>query len=282
MQFRSVACASLVVTASALCVVGVGCQNPDAFLRDGGAMTTGTGGRFGTGTGGMAGMTQTTGKGGGAGGGTFTGQGGSTGRGGGGGSVADSGAGGGGGTPPMPCTTCQIGIEYTCRSMDTQTISFVVRVVNNGGTPVAFSNITIRYWFTADTITPVVNCDYASIHDQQGSCADVLSMPPAPALSTFHTVSPALPTADRYLEIVFDAGAGMLDGFHSNMNDQIQLRIHDENYKNMMQTNDYSFNCSMLNKEVESQLITAYIGGVLKFGTEPGGTSSAGDAGSTD
>jgi hypothetical protein len=160
-------------------------------------------------------------------------------------------------------------------------ISFVVRLVNNVGTPVPLSGVTMRYWFTADGTTPFVDCDYAHISGTAVSCDNIAPKPPAPAISTFKPVTPALPKADTYLEIAFNATAGTLDAFHSDkQQDQIQLRIHDVNFKPMMQANDYSFNCSMLNMEIESPLITAYVAGVLKFGTEPGGSAPPVDAGS--
>jgi hypothetical protein len=276
MQFRNLSFLFLTLTVGAVAAGGA-CQSPDQFLRDGGTsqghggsgggVFAGNAGSNGTGAGGHAG----------SGGSTFAGTAGTTGGSGGtGGSSAgstgsDAGA---GGTGPMPCSSCQVTIQYTCRSSDKQTISFIVRPINMASTPIPMSNLTIRYWFTANTwTTPVVDCDYAALKGLPLSCDNIVHKPPATdSPTTFHTVTPALPTADHYLEIGFDSAAGTLEGFHSPVNaneDQLQFRVHDISYANMTQTDDYSFNCPDGGGEFESPLITAYVGGVLKFGTEP-------------
>jgi hypothetical protein len=170
----------------------------------------------------------------------------------------------------MPCTTCDIKVEYTCSASDTNAISFTLRLINNVGTAVPYSNITIRYWFTKNATTPKLECYYTSV---AGMCASVLG--------TFHPMAAPVANADTYLEVGFASAAGTLDGFHNNTQDQIQLAVHDATYASpTIQTDDYSFDCSMLKMEIESPLITAYIGGQLKFGTEPGGSTPVVDAGS--
>jgi hypothetical protein len=162
------------------------------------------------------------------------------------------------------CIGPDIRVEYDCRNSDSTQISFTLRLISEDAAPIPFSDITIRYWFTRDTTTPKVDCDYAYFNagsSQPGSCVDLID--------TFQPLSTPVANADTYLEIGFDAASGSLEPFHNNAQDQIQLRIHDVNYLPLVQTNDYSFDCSMPNLEVESPRITAYVRGVLKFGVEP-------------
>jgi hypothetical protein len=92
--------------------------------------------------------------------------------------------------------------------------------------------------------------------------------------SKFVAVSPALGTANEYLEIGFTKTAPMLALFADS--GQIQLRPHSVSNSPMFDTgltSDYSFQkcaagqaASMFNP---APTITGYINGVLAYGTEP-------------
>ena len=47
------------------------------------------------------------------------------------------------------------------------------------------------------------------------------------------------------------------------------LRLYDASFAVMDQTDDHSYNCSTPGAEIVNPLFTAYVKGVLVFGTEP-------------
>jgi hypothetical protein len=159
-------------------------------------------------------------------------------------------------------------VQYTCRSNDTGQASFVLDVTNEGSAPFQLSSLTLRYWYTEDVVAhpQELDCDFAKI-----GCTNLVTsadMNPAPK---FVTVMPPKVDATAYAEIAFKPGALALDGFLDT--GEIQLRLHDKDYSPIDQTDDYSFdasNCSVLPASaIESQRITAYLDGVLVWGTEP-------------
>jgi hypothetical protein len=148
-----------------------------------------------------------------------------------------------------PCTTCAVTVHYTCRGSDMNQASFVLIVENTK--PMAItSGLTVRYWFTTDDLADqVMECDYAANGCPTGK---------------FVAVTPSRMNANAYLELAI----GMIPGFSDT--GEIQLRIHTgPQYLPGMQTDDYSFDCSMMGTEVVNPKITAYVNGVLVGGTEP-------------
>ncbi|WP_437734341.1 cellulose binding domain-containing protein [Sorangium sp. So ce1335] len=136
-----------------------------------------------------------------------------------------------------------------------QGLSFKVQVRNTGSQTVALSDVTIRYWFTADGASSAFDseCDYASI---PGGCANVSW--------AFGTASGT--EADRYFELSFASAAGNLaPGATSG---EAQIRIFTATYEQMMQTNDYSFDATLTAFTPWEQM-TAYRDGELAWGTEP-------------
>ena len=112
-----------------------------------------------------------------------------------------------------------------------------------------------------------LDCDYAKL-----GCTNLVTsadMHPAPA---FVPVMPPRMNANEYAEIAFKAGAFSLDPFLDT--GEIQLRLHNQDFSPINQTDDYSFNpdncMAMSPTAVEWTHITAYIDGVLVWGTEPG------------
>lgn len=147
-------------------------------------------------------------------------------------------------------------ILYKCGATATVTgsISPSLQIVNNGTTNIRLSDLTIRYWYTDDTNkTQVLNCDYAAV----GA---------ANLAGTFVKLASPITGANTYCEISFNQSAGIL-GLGENSGD-IQLRIHADDYTNMEQGNDYSFNATA-SAYVANPKITAYFNGVLIFGTDP-------------
>jgi hypothetical protein len=188
--------------------------------------------------------------------------------------------------PPPSCPTCPLQVDYyTIDAADSgvgslQTLSFYINIANAGNAAQALSDVTVRYWFTAEGDTTLtMECYYAA----------TIAMPKTDILWTFKTLTatttpPATATADTYLEMSFTADAGSI----APMGDTgvIQLAIHDTNYGPIRfnEANDYSYNpadtaanCSTNNApSCPSSTITLYRSGVLVWGTEPGGMTAPG------
>ncbi|HSZ81198.1 MAG TPA: cellulose binding domain-containing protein [Polyangia bacterium] len=183
------------------------------------------------------------------------------------------------GAAGAPCTSCQVKVEYTCRAMEdcpdagadagsedaaskSGQASFVLDVTNEGATTFPLSALTLRYWYTLDRLTPQeLDCDSAAI-----GCTNLvtsLSTPPP----QFVEVMPPRAQANEYVEIAFTAGALALDPMLDT--GPIQLRLHNKDFSPITQCDDYSYDCPMTGTTIDAQKITAYIDGILVWGTEP-------------
>ena len=129
------------------------------------------------------------------------------------------------------------------------------KIVNNSGSAISLSQVTLRYYFSADTTgSYVFACAWAVV-----GCSTITG-----------TISPLgnpTPTADHYLQISFSSGsiaAGADTG-------DIQLRMYRADWQNVNQANDYSYVDQT--SYAPNQNVTAYQGGSLVWGTEPSGTT---------
>ena len=130
-----------------------------------------------------------------------------------------------------------------------------LNVVNTGTAAVPLSELTIRYWYAKDTTqTQVYDCDYAV-----KGCANITAR--------FVTPAPATATADTYLEIGFAPAAGALAA--GQQTGEIQNRLHNQNWVNYNEANDYSFDPTKT-AFADWTRVTLYRAGVLVWGTEPG------------
>jgi hypothetical protein len=242
------------------------------------AGSSGAGGASGAGgssAGGASGAGGTGGAGGAGSSGGGNGGGGSDGgaNGGGGGAGSDAGpkdasidAGGSGGgsidasnepAPSCGTTDCKLKVQYECRQNGLgalKEMSFLLKVVNTGTTAIPLSAITMRYYFTIDsTATQQADCDSLTVNCNSVSFA-------------FKTVTPAKPTADRYLEVGFTGAGSIAPGAESG---EIGIRIHDQaNLATYMQGNDYSFFSTGANY-TDRMETPGYAGGIKVWGTEP-------------
>ena len=160
-------------------------------------------------------------------------------------------------TTPAPKPGC-INVLYECDNTNATTVSIQpwFQVTNTGSSTIGLSSVKIRYWYTIDTNEPqVCYCDYAAIGNSY-------------ITTNFVSVSTSNSTADHYLEVGFTSGAGGL-GVGAGTGD-IELRFNKTDSSNYTQTNDYSFNAAMTTYGQNTN-VTAYVNGVLVFGTEPAG-----------
>jgi hypothetical protein len=144
-------------------------------------------------------------------------------------------------------------------SITTDKIEPEFEVVNTGSSSVALSQLTIRYWFTADssaTLNP--GCNYAV-----SGCSNVTE--------TTGAVNPPLTGADSYLQVGFTSSAGSVAA--NSTGGKIKLIVQKSDFSNFDQTNDYSFNASFTTF-TNWQNVTLYQNGVLVWGTEPDGSSA--------
>ncbi|MFI7275020.1 cellulose binding domain-containing protein [Streptomyces sp. NPDC049879] len=131
------------------------------------------------------------------------------------------------------------------------------RLVNTGTTPVQLSQLTIRYYFTAESAGTGYrfSCSWAV-----RGCANVTG--------TFGLLNAPTATADRYLEVGFTGGAGTLaPGADTG---DLQLRYHRTDWQRLTQSDDYSFNGAQTSY-APWQRVTVQFDGGLVWGTAPEG-----------
>jgi cellulose 1,4-beta-cellobiosidase len=189
--------------------------------------------------------------------------------------------------PPPSCTTCPLTVEYFASDPppDKSSELFHVAISNNGTMPQALSELTLRYWFTAEGVTNFqAHMYYAALSTITSSTIAETFVP----LSSSST-PPATAKADTYMQLSFMATAGSIPPMAST--NDIQLEFNDTMYQaTETETNDYSYtgtdtqsNCEATNNVLTCQTttITLYRNGTLVWGTEPGGAQAPGpDAGS--
>ncbi len=153
------------------------------------------------------------------------------------------------------CPTCAIELKYmtSTTTATTQDIRPHYEIDNNGTSPQSLTELTVRYYFTADgSAQQAYACDYAVI-----GCGSIQA--------TFAAITPAKSTADRYFELSFTGGTIPAGGSSG----EIQVRFHDSNYQGTFtQTNDYSFGASST-QYADWNNVTVYRNGTLVWGMEP-------------
>ncbi|MBG0830245.1 hydrolase [Planomonospora sp. ID67723] len=125
-------------------------------------------------------------------------------------------------------------------------------LVNDGTTPVALSNVKIRYYFTGETAYRFA-CSWAVV-----SCSTVTGR--------FVTLTDPVPTADRYLEVGFTSGA-LAPGAGTG---DLQLRFHRADWQNFTQSDDYSFGASRTSYG-DWDKVSVHVDGRLVWGAPAGG-----------
>jgi hypothetical protein len=169
------------------------------------------------------------------------------------------------GETSKPKTPSVLTIEYrTDTASDAAVARPSLQVVNNSQQAVDLNQVTIRYYLAAPKGSQYsFNCVKAAV-----GCSNVtgsIGTPAAPATG-----------ADRYLQIGFTPGSGSLAPRQNSQN--IDLQIYRLDHQNLSQDADRSFNVEDADYAPE-KTITAYLNGVLVWGSEPGarGASTPGN-----
>jgi cellulose binding protein with CBM3 domain len=196
-------------------------------------------------------------------------------------------------SPPPSCPTCPLQVDYL--TIDTpggsgmpanaaKQIQFQLDIVNKGTMPQALSELTARYWFTAEGDTSLMmECYY------QGPLLQATSdVAWAFTSLTQGSTPPKTSTADTYLEISFTGTSAVIPAMGDT--GDLKLSVNDTGYQTLYdETNDYSFvagdtvsNClaNDMNQapSCPTSVVTLYRDHVLVWGTEPGGAQApAGD-----
>ena len=132
-----------------------------------------------------------------------------------------------------------------------------LQIVNTGADSVALNQLTLRYWFTRDSLRNAdVACDWAQI-----GCANVNP--------TIQNLATPVNMADAFIQVAFTGGT--VQG-NSSTGD-IMLRADDDNnVTSINQTNDYSYNGAQTTY-ADSTKVTLYLNGQLVWGVEPTGAA---------
>lgn len=129
-----------------------------------------------------------------------------------------------------------------------------LKLVNEGTSAVPYSELTVRYWFTAENYAGINTfIDYAQLGNNRVK------------LNYVRQDSPARAGANGYVEYGFDPSAGNLAA--GGNSGPIQTRIANKDWADLSETDDHSY-LANANYAV-SDRITLYRNGVLVWGTEP-------------
>jgi len=166
-------------------------------------------------------------------------------------------------TPSPESPGAKISVLYKCTDTNPAAggIHFNFQVRNDDTVAVPLSDVKVRYWYTRDDGKwQSFNCYYAAIGNGN-IYGNMIRIP----------LSSAFPTADFYAEVGFTSGAGSLSPGATSGEVQISLSKYDNS--NYNQTNDYSFDSGRIDYG-QNLHITAYVNGILVYGTEPDGSAS--------
>ena len=158
------------------------------------------------------------------------------------------------GVEPVAVTPeVKVKVYSSTRNGSAGSISTEITINNEGNVPVAYGDLSVRYWFTADG-TAALNSwvDYAKLGNSN-------------IITSFATVSPVATGADKYFEIKVKPTLGNL--YPAGNTGTIQYRIAKSDWSNFTFTNDHSWMAPA--PLAVNDHITVYYKGQLIFGTEP-------------
>ena len=140
---------------------------------------------------------------------------------------------------------------------NSNTINTYVSVANEGNVPVAYGDLSVRYWFTAEG-TQGLNywIDYAKLGSANVAGQFVRNL--------------SRSKADTYFELKVKPTVGML--YPASSTGDIRYRIAKTDWSDFNETNDYSFKAAA--PLDTNGHITVYYKGQLVYGTEPATVAS--------
>lgn len=161
-------------------------------------------------------------------------------------------------TPKQGTTPPAGDLELHYKAADTNAADNQIKpffiIKNKGTAAVNLNELTIRYWYTADSdISATFFCDYAQIGSSN-------------VIGKHVKMSEGKSGADSYLEVSFGASAGSIAA--GGNSGEIQTRNHKSNWSNFNEANDYSFNAAHTSYSAWDK-VTLYRNGQLVWGTEP-------------
>ncbi|WP_375448385.1 cellulose binding domain-containing protein [uncultured Fibrella sp.] len=160
------------------------------------------------------------------------------------------------GTEPAPVASAlKLTVQTQNRNNKTtgNQISTYLALSNTGNVPVAYKDLSVRYWFTAEGTQPLT------------AWIDYTPLGSAKVKTRFVRPSPALPGADTYIEMQFDSTLGSLYG--ASTTGTVQYRIAKSDWSNFNEANDYSYKAAA--PLADNDRVTVYYKGQLVWGTEP-------------
>jgi hypothetical protein len=174
------------------------------------------------------------------------------------------GAGGGGtgegGATSMTCPTCTLTVTYLpIGTADGKSIAAEVHVATTTAVPI--NRITIKYWYTNETGSSDITTDIDYVGLSTGSA---LAYPSAAGTPTA-AVAPPRTNANTVTSITVPETMLLRPGTQLF----VKFRIHQSSYTGtFMMANDYSFGAGQT-LAMPWTKITAYVGGVRAWGSEP-------------
>ncbi|MEI3802636.1 MULTISPECIES: cellulose binding domain-containing protein [unclassified Chitinophaga] len=160
-----------------------------------------------------------------------------------------------GAEPEIIPDSLQVKVYFQNRNTvaNTNTISHYIRVNNTGNVPLAYKDLSFRYWFTKDGNAALnSSIEYAAIGTGN-------------VTRRFVAVNPAADSADTYFDLQTDSAAGILYPLANTGN--IQYRISKSDWSKFNELNDYSYKPA--GAFGENERVTVYYKDQLIYGTEP-------------
>jgi len=162
--------------------------------------------------------------------------------------------------PAVVATVTKVKVLTQNRNNNTGTnsISTYLAISNEGNVPLAYGDLSARYWFTKEGTTSLNYwIDYALLGNSN-------------VTGQFVAVTPAATAADTYFELKVNPAIGMLYPLSNTGN--VQYRIAKSDWSGFNETNDYSYLPAA--PMAENNHVTVYYKGQLIYGTEPANTDS--------
>ncbi|HEX3694352.1 MAG TPA: cellulose binding domain-containing protein [Polyangia bacterium] len=161
------------------------------------------------------------------------------------------------------CGDCALTVLYWCEGTEANTIRATFSLVNDTGTNVSLSEVTVRYWFTGGPAG--APWDFACDNGMLGVTPDNVDVT-VDVTNVFRRVTPSRPGADMFFEVGFTAAAGDLMPGQQSL---FRTRVFRDDYSTINQNDDYSFGPQNMPRFKPWSHVTLYRNGTLIDGVEP-------------